>query len=54
MDEGRLARIENKVDSIDNKLDSIAERLPTFVTWGKLGGALATLAGLAIALMNLT
>lgn len=49
----RLAGIETKLDTQDGKLTSIVVQLPRFVTWAKLGGATATIAGIVIAAVQL-
>jgi len=38
--------------NIDLKVDKILEDMPHFVTWAKLGGAVATIATLTIALVK--
>lgn len=52
MDDARLERIEIKLDSVDDKIDAIRVMMPRFVTWGKLGGAIVSVGGLAIMLYN--
>jgi len=44
--DGRLTRIEAK-------LDTMMVQLPRFITWGRLGGAIATVATIVIAAVQL-
>lgn len=44
--------LNDRLVRIEAKLDAIMVQLPRFVTWGRLGGAVATIAAIVVAVIK--